>query len=83
VDAPTVIAASSGSGFVFIIIIAFLLLYLIVVRPQRKRQNQQQNMASPRTQRHAQTKLRRPLAHRVGDHSVGADRREHDSQSTE
>lgn len=45
-DAPTVIAASSGSGFLFIIIIAFLLLYLIVVRPQRKRQNQQQNMLS-------------------------------------
>jgi len=45
-DAPTVIAASSGSGFLFIIIIAFLLLYLIVVRPQRRRQNQQQRMLS-------------------------------------
>ena len=45
-DAPTVIAASSGSGFLFIIIIAFLLLYLIVVRPQRRRQNQQQRMIS-------------------------------------
>jgi len=43
-DAPTVIAASSGSGFLFIIIIAFLLLYLIVVRPQRRRQSQQQQM---------------------------------------
>jgi preprotein translocase subunit YajC len=45
-NAPTVIAASSGSGFLFIIIIAFLLLYLIVVRPQRRRQNQQQQMLS-------------------------------------
>src|SRR6266567_9363924 len=46
-------------------------------------QNQLKNLAALRAQRHANTKLARPLTYRIGHHAINADRGENKREQSQ